>query len=75
MSNMENFKEEKQYKVTIALKSGKYMDVNVSIEERDSLIKLLKNCDADTFSLFFASTSTEDDVWVPLNSIEFISIK
>ena len=75
MSDMENFKEEKQYKVTVTLKSGKSMDVNVSIEERDSLIKLLKNCDANTFSLFFASNSTEDDVWVPLNSIEFISIK
>lgn len=75
MSDMENFKEEKQYKVTVTLKSGKSMDVNVSIEERDNLIKLLKNCDADTFSLFFANTSTEDDVWVPLNSIEFISIK
>ena len=38
MSDMENFKEEKQYKVTVALKSGKYMDINVSIEEREIVL-------------------------------------
>lgn len=52
MNNMENFKEEKQYKVTVALKSGKYMDINVSIEERDSLIKLLKTVTLIHFHYF-----------------------
>lgn len=75
MSNMENFKEEKKHKVTVTLKSGKTMDVIITLEEKNRFMEILKNCNADTFSLFFTGTLKEDDVWVPLNSIEFISIK